>query len=60
MIRKILRNKIKHEQGNNKINQLWRNIQIKKYGIDKWLKMFNKCNRRNKASYLTRKKAYFV
>lgn len=37
------RNRLKQKLGTNKINQAWRNRQIRKYGFKAWLNMYNKC-----------------
>jgi hypothetical protein len=44
--RKIARNILKAKQGSNKIRNLWRSFQIKRYGFKVWLKKFLECRRR--------------
>lgn len=59
--RKVNRNKLKKAQGNNKIQKAWRYYQIKKYGIGKWCKMYNKSkNIKNKEERVTPETAYYV
>lgn len=43
-LRAIKRNILKKEMGTNKINFVWRNRQIEKYGYEEWLKMAKACN----------------
>ena len=42
--RKIIRNMFKNAQGNNRISRIWRNYQIKKYGIRIWSLIYKYCN----------------
>jgi hypothetical protein len=42
-IRKIARNILKAKQGSNKIRNLWRSFQIKRYGIKAWLTRYLAC-----------------
>lgn len=42
LIRKIKRNKIKEELGNNNIQKEWRKHQIDEYSIEDYLKMYKK------------------
>lgn len=35
--RKIARNRLKKAYGNNKITKAWKSIQIKKYGLKKYI-----------------------
>ncbi|MBQ8299486.1 MAG: hypothetical protein IJX99_06455 [Clostridia bacterium] len=51
-VRSIKRNIIKKAQGNNRIRKRWRIAQIKKFGLEKWCKIYNKCNRKSRANYL--------
>ena len=57
LTRKIARNMAKKAIGNNRIQRIWRDFQIERYGISKWCYMFNKCNRNNKTNYITPKEA---
>lgn len=41
--RTIKRNMIKKVAGTNKISNIWREIQIKRYTKVEWLKMFKAC-----------------
>jgi hypothetical protein len=45
MIRKIRRNIMKREIGSNRIQKVWRNMQVKRYGFKDWLyKLYFPCN----------------
>lgn len=55
--RKIARNMAKKSIDSNKIQRIWRDFQIERYGISKWCYMYNKCNRNNKTNYITPKDA---
>lgn len=56
--RKINRTKLKDAQKNNKIKSAWRYYQIKKYGTNKWCKLFNNSRKqKNKANMAT---AFYV
>ncbi|MDR0979478.1 MAG: hypothetical protein LBL91_06165 [Lachnospiraceae bacterium] len=41
MLRKIIRNRLKKSQGNNKIADMFRKYQVNKYGKYKYVKLFN-------------------
>ena len=45
-MRKIRREMMKKEQGNSRIRNSWRKMQIEKYGIGKWLGMINSGKRK--------------
>lgn len=47
--RKILRNALKKKQGNNHIREIWRRIQIKKYGALIWNYLYKASQRKSKA-----------
>lgn len=40
--RKVERNQLKFEQKNNKIRAAWRTKQIRKYGVQNWVDLWNK------------------
>ena len=42
ILRKIERNKIKQNYGNNKIQKAWRQKQVNEYGIQGYIDMHNK------------------
>jgi hypothetical protein len=41
--RTVKRNILKNQSGTNKIKETWRNMQIKRYGEEYWIKMFKDC-----------------
>ena len=47
ILRKIERNKLKHDQKNNKIQKVWRRKQVEKYGLQGYIDLYNK-NCKNK------------
>lgn len=58
--RDIQRNFLKKYQGNNKINKTWRDFQIKKYGLEQYVKMYNKNQGKHKSRRITPSTAYQV
>lgn len=58
-LRQIKRNKLKFEQGNNKIRKAWRDKQTEKYSLQGFCDMYNK-NNPNKNDKMTPKTAYIV
>ena len=58
-LRQIRRNKLKFNQGNNKIRKAWRSEQIDNYSIQGYCDMYNRNNPR-KNTKLTPKTAYMV
>lgn len=58
--RKIQRSFLKKYQGNNKINKAWRDFQIKKYGLQQYVDMYNKNCGKHKAKRITPSTAYKV
>lgn len=59
-MRKIQRNFLKRWQKNNKINKAWRDFQIKKYGLEQYINMYNKNQGKHKSRRITPKTAYNV
>lgn len=59
VLRQIKRNKLKYNQGNNKIRKAWRSKQIDTYSIQGYCDMYNANNPR-RTSKLTPKTAYIV
>lgn len=57
--RKIERNQLKKDLGNNKIRKSWRSYQIDKYSIQGYCDLYNK-NNPNKIDKLTPKTAYLI
>lgn len=52
-MRKIRRNILKNKLGTNKIARTWRNMQIKKFGVSEWCRIYNACNVNSKEYYVT-------
>lgn len=42
ILRKLERNKIKRDYGNNKIKKAWRQKQVNEYGMQDYIDMHNK------------------
>lgn len=58
--RKIQRNFLKKWQGNNKINKTWRNFQVEKYGLEQYIKMYNKNQGKHKGRRINTKTVFSV
>ena len=59
--RKINRNRLKNAQKNNKINILWREYQVNKYGISNWCRKFNDSKKTtNKANRVTPSTVFYI
>lgn len=46
ILRKIQRNKLKNSQQSNRIRKAWRTLQVEKYSIDGYCKLYNKNNKK--------------
>ena len=57
--RKIQRNILKNSQQNNKIRKAWRTLQVEKYSIDGYCKMYNK-NNKKKTTKMKPSEVYMV
>ena len=58
--RKIQRNFLKKYQKNNKIRKAWRDFQIKKYGLQQYVNMYNKNQGKHKAKRITTNNANMI
>ena len=58
--RKILRNALKKKQGNNHIREIWRRMQIKKYGVNRWCFLYNESQNKGKENRITPKTAFEI
>lgn len=59
-MRKIQRNFLKKVQGNNKINKAWRDFQVKKYGLQQYIDMYNQNCGKHKGQRIGPKTVYSV
>lgn len=59
-MRKIQRNFLKSYMKSNRINKAWRDFQIKRYGLEQYVTMYNKNQGKHKGRRIIPNTAYNV